>query len=82
VEDYSIRFWSRASDRLPVLAGLAQQHRSLNGFQDQYPARLWEHHLSGNLLWWSTLYNKLRAEERLDHDTSADTERPLGLGHP
>jgi hypothetical protein len=50
IEDYSSRRLTVSSDKLPALAGIAQQLDGKGGY-GRYVAGLWENHLPSSLLW-------------------------------
>ena len=50
VEEYTIRFLTLETDKLPALSGLAQRSQN-TGFRGQYFAGLWEADLPSALLW-------------------------------
>ena len=61
VEDYSERQISFCKDRLPALSSSTHYFQAGS---DRYHAGLWESHMPGSLLWWSSCGKRPEQEQR------------------
>lgn len=55
IQDYSLRYLTKATDRLPALSGLANHFPEARGVNAQYVAGIWTDDLNNGLCWRRTL---------------------------
>ncbi|ROV90496.1 hypothetical protein VMCG_09832 [Cytospora schulzeri] len=82
VEDYSSRFLTVESDKLPAMAGLARnfQRDTLKG--GAYMAGLWKELLPGALLWRVRQERQLREPGEIPHFAAFEPRRPMRYRAP